>query len=642
MIIHIQDAHLNYEAQKNLAHILEELIDKYDLKLILVEGGKGDVGLSHFRKYPKDRRDRIAEKYLRKGLISGEEYLDIISDYPLKIYGIENEKLYQENVKLFFEIENFRKEAEAYLNQIKVKINLLKQRLFNKEELTFDKEKELFSKNGDFQKYISYLKKISKNLNINISAKYPNLNVISNLQALEGKIEFDTARKERDRLIGLLTKILYKQELGELLAKSLEFRTNKLSTSEYYQYLKNLAANAGIIFEDYKKLAQYIKYISIYEQVDPEGVFNEIDLLETEIKNKYFTNKTQKKIDDISCNLSILTDFVNLKLLPHKYARYTNNKSDFSIESWISFINQWLKRYGNEKLKIINTPIDNKLEKLERFYKIVAERDIGFVDNALKTMDESNEDIAILITGGFHTTNLTHLFKEKQISYIVIAPKVNACNPDDNLYSSVLKLKNLSQLRPRATKGTIVAQLIEGELAGKATSIIEHQSLRIPLKSEHSVVAESEAVSQLNETESKAQLTTPKKIFFIARRVLKTACQWFAVCLISIYLIGCATYQIAYRAVHDEGQQFIQDASGVNRAQEDRLIKFKNRRIDLSTYHTWLKQLWMRIGKEYEGIAKGTIPYQLGSNKPVAIGFMHDVRELSRYGYVYENPSLSL
>jgi hypothetical protein len=73
-IIQIQDAHCNYEAQKNLAQILEYLVTERKLKLIMVEGGSGDVSLSFLRSYAdKKTREAVADKYLRMGKISGEE-----------------------------------------------------------------------------------------------------------------------------------------------------------------------------------------------------------------------------------------------------------------------------------------------------------------------------------------------------------------------------------------------------------------------------------------------------------------------------------------------------------------------------------------------------------------------------------------
>src|SRR3989338_4454641 len=49
IIIHIQEAHTNYEAQQHIVSILERLIKEHGLKLVMVEGGEGDVSLSYLR-----------------------------------------------------------------------------------------------------------------------------------------------------------------------------------------------------------------------------------------------------------------------------------------------------------------------------------------------------------------------------------------------------------------------------------------------------------------------------------------------------------------------------------------------------------------------------------------------------------------
>ena len=98
LIVHIQDAHVNYEGQKSLARILENLIEEHGIELVLVEGGFGDVGLSSLRYFStQKRREEIADTYLKKGMIAGEEYLDIISDFrqasslPVAAYNVSGE-----------------------------------------------------------------------------------------------------------------------------------------------------------------------------------------------------------------------------------------------------------------------------------------------------------------------------------------------------------------------------------------------------------------------------------------------------------------------------------------------------------------------------------------------------------------------
>ena len=60
LIVHIQDAHCNYEGQMNEARILEALIKDYDLTLIIPEGQINDKNLQYLReKLPTLEREDI-------------------------------------------------------------------------------------------------------------------------------------------------------------------------------------------------------------------------------------------------------------------------------------------------------------------------------------------------------------------------------------------------------------------------------------------------------------------------------------------------------------------------------------------------------------------------------------------------------
>ncbi len=110
-IIHIQDAHSNYSGQMNLANTLDELMTKYKIQNILVEGGSKDNSLTEIKKIaPKSVWQTVAKKFLLEGKIQGEEYLNLISDHPMKILGIEDRPLYFEGLKHYAELEQKREE----------------------------------------------------------------------------------------------------------------------------------------------------------------------------------------------------------------------------------------------------------------------------------------------------------------------------------------------------------------------------------------------------------------------------------------------------------------------------------------------------------------------------------------------------
>ena len=129
-IVHIQDAHTNYEAQQHIVSILEQLVKERGLKLIMVEGSEGDVSLAYLRRYgPPENRKQVANKYLKAGIISAEEYLDIVSDHSLILWGIEQKDLYDLNVEAFLAAESLRESLAPLLASTRDAVEQLKPRL---------------------------------------------------------------------------------------------------------------------------------------------------------------------------------------------------------------------------------------------------------------------------------------------------------------------------------------------------------------------------------------------------------------------------------------------------------------------------------------------------------------------------------
>jgi hypothetical protein len=74
------------------------------------------------------------------------------------------------------------------------------------------------------------------------------------------------------------------------------------------------------------------------------------------------------------------------------------------------------------------------------FYEVARERDVAMVENALKRIEEFKVPVAVLIAGGFHTPAFERLFKDKRVSYAVVAPKVGKVTEADTAkYHRVLK-----------------------------------------------------------------------------------------------------------------------------------------------------------------------------------------------------------
>ncbi|NQT06949.1 MAG: 6-phosphofructokinase [Candidatus Omnitrophica bacterium] len=438
MIVHIQDAHVNYEGQKNLAHILNKLVEKHGIRLVLVEGGSDYVGLSLLRHFStKKQREAIADRYLRNGRIAGEEYLDIVSDPGLKfdVYGIEDKRLYKSNLDQFIKIDKFSNGANDFISLLESSLKTLKNRFYSKELKGHEAKRiEYEEERLELVPYAQYLADKKKDL-----TQYSEIGALLKTYKLEEYIDFIEVNKERDDFITALSKELPKEKLNALLKKSVDFKANLISPKDFYLYIKDLGTDRDVDIRDYRNLNIYTYYIRLFEDIKREKLFSEIKSLESVIREGLCKNDTQRELGKVTNDLALINNFVSLRLSPNDLKEYKSRKKDFNTGKWIKFLNKTAK---SKKLATAfvdyNPVIDINLKKLERFYETAGKRDNAFFKNAIELMKDKNEKRAVLITGGFHTESLMPMFRDEGYSYIVVSPNI-LYKTDLGLYHSLLK-----------------------------------------------------------------------------------------------------------------------------------------------------------------------------------------------------------
>ena len=105
IVIHIQDSHANYEAQKNYAQALERVVTPHfngSKKLMAMEGAEGPLDVTLFKTIPdKKIQSTVVDYFMKNGYLNGAEYFAIYGSNDLVLYGVEEMKLYQENLEVF-------------------------------------------------------------------------------------------------------------------------------------------------------------------------------------------------------------------------------------------------------------------------------------------------------------------------------------------------------------------------------------------------------------------------------------------------------------------------------------------------------------------------------------------------------------
>ncbi|MEI8175981.1 MAG: hypothetical protein WCG78_03855 [Candidatus Omnitrophota bacterium] len=439
LIVHIQDAHTNYEAQKNAADILEELINKYGLYLILVEGGSRDVSLNHYRENaPLETRKQNADKALREGIIAGEEYLNIASDYPMKLQGIEDRGVYDQNMVAFLGVDKGKDEALAYIKTIAGFINVLKPRIYTKEAKELDDMRVGFkAATVGLADYTRYLDDTTRQRKIDLGA-YPNFKKLMDTTRIEKEIDFTLVEKERAEVIDLLSKKMDQAAMGEMLTRSVDFKAGKLTPAQYHNYLKDVIADNKADLKKYPNLEKYIRYIAVYESLDSAALFKELKNIQEKVEQALVTDEEAKRFLRISKDVEFLEGFINLQLSPDDFEYYKQNEGNFNIPAWARFVNSQAAKYKlNRTVPDDTGAIDKVMPSVRDFYTVARKRDDIFMNNAKKYMDAEGVNFAVLIAGGFHTPPLTKLFQDNKISYLVVSPKVLK-QTDEKLYHKIL------------------------------------------------------------------------------------------------------------------------------------------------------------------------------------------------------------
>lgn len=440
LIFHIQDIHVNYEAQKNLANILEYLIETYGLSVILVEGGITDKDFSYIRDWaPIEERRKKADQLMKEGVISGETYVDIASDYPLKFQGIEEQRLYEKNMEIYLEVEKFRPDVLNIIEGFKKCADKLKRYIYTSRLKKFDKEMSRYAAEKiELTKYIEFLDEIAVKEALDLTS-FINFTLLLETSRMEKRINFKKAEAERDRFVRECSKSSEKESIEKLILMSVRHKQGDLSAGEFYGYLRELRIKKDIDLKGYKNLDMYTDYIAKYERLDKERFYTELKRVEAEIARALCKNDEQRELYMISKNIGLIERLTVLKLSPEDFLYLQKNKKEFDFQGWSTYIDKNLTRFRvNLKLPKDLSPMTNNLKTMEAFYKISYERDDAFLRNSLKKMEKENEDMAVLIAGGYHTKNLTRLFVKNGISYLVITPYLSK-KTDERLYDKILK-----------------------------------------------------------------------------------------------------------------------------------------------------------------------------------------------------------
>ena len=464
LLIHIQEAHTNLEGQRHLVGILERLIVQQHLKLILVEGGSGDVSLTYLRDFSSpEHRKEVAEKYLQLGILSGEEYLNVVSDEPLPLWGVERNDLYQRNVQAFMEVDLLRAEAQPILAGLRQAIEALKPAVFDPELIELQAKRAAFEQEQlGLAGYAEFLDGLAARHAV-AKETFPNLARFLEVHRLEPAIQLDQVQQEQRACLARLGVRMERAAFEALMAKAPKAAEGKPldsargkrapNAAEFYAALAQQAAATGLDLQPYPSLSRYLRYVTQSAGINPSALSDELEQLAGRVRAQLSAAPESRQLSDIDVQVDLVQKLADLALAPDEYARFqalTSNpergeaesKDDGMCAGWARGLNDLQARHNLARSAFERlTFLQGMLPTVQRFYTAANDRDQALIDNTLAKLRRSGERVAVLITGGFHAPRITELLKAEGVGVAVVAPKVTQAT-DEQLYRAVLKYKS--------------------------------------------------------------------------------------------------------------------------------------------------------------------------------------------------------
>ncbi|MBI4971751.1 MAG: protein kinase [Candidatus Omnitrophica bacterium] len=380
LVILLQEAHVNYGAQKNIVATLEYFQKKFktlglpENVTIALEGNPAmkEIDPVIFRAFPQPKVTRkVTDSFMRDGKIDGAEFYAINSNPNARLFGIDDPALYQKNLQAFKLFRADQENVKSDLKQIRAEVERLKEKVYAKPLKDLEESRKRFGRDtASLRLHLRVLAGAAKLKNFSIT-DYPLVLAMQNL--------FD-------------------QETT-LAPKSLEEKMRAIRSYEFFDQMSRLEEN-------------------LYEELA--------------------FSRDEKLLVSVDRYLALLEKLVEFSLTQNDYKHLENSwRSISDSEAWKSLDDLSRRRNSHFQSWNLISGLLKPLEVAKEFYQSAKERDSALIQNLEKLINVTGQKIIFVVAGGFHMEGMTSRLRSDGISYIALTPMAN---PDEgnSLYWSRL------------------------------------------------------------------------------------------------------------------------------------------------------------------------------------------------------------
>lgn len=409
-LLHIQDAHANYSAQKKIQQILEHLTERYGFDLLFLEGGSGLLDPERLQLFENSEiNNQVWDALAQKGEVGGAELFLLNTDQLVQAYGIEEADLYWENFTDFRQVLSERKANESFLNQINLSLSAIGSRQSNRQLKSFIKEWLMYQDSqSDVLRHLETLHQSAKTaLHLDLSdtklqRQWPNLVRYFKLQSHAKDFDLKQAKKELKHLTVILEEGGVENSwvvgLQVFLEQGSDDKDSQKEPRRFLERFYERVKPLGFQFQDYPALSLILATVTLQEEVQAEGLFREIESLSESILSHLAKTEKEKSWVELYQRWLSLKGLFRLELTREKLQKILSDPEPFRPSVLIDDMHHLSARHTSISLQ---QGWDQTFKQAILFYQHALKRDQAMVTEAIQQMKDLKKDRAVIITGLF-------------------------------------------------------------------------------------------------------------------------------------------------------------------------------------------------------------------------------------------------
>jgi hypothetical protein len=444
MIIHIQDAHANLEAARNMAKTIAHFARHAGIDTVAVEGSAGEIDPLALTSFPSaSTRRGVADFFLREAKLNGAEYLAVTKRLPIRLFGVEDSGLYQANRSVFLKAIAHSQENARRLAALKLVLDFLAGEVLGEELRQLASWKKKIAENPRaLADFIPWIARLAQARNVPLES-YPRLARFLRALELDASLDRKKTARELTRLVRHFQARKDVHSALRLARLRAALDTRRSAARGKSDDLRRLVAATDLEAPAYRNALAYLELTELIEGIGVD-LYEDLANLEGAIKTHLFRNQDERRIDLLMTVFETASHLFSFALTSREAGFFYSHRRLFlaeKIERSVSVLAEKRRLRGLPPMPDAWEIWDRELDQIQRFYELALKRDRILLKNTLAQMRRSGRKTAILVTGGFHTAGLTQEMRRQGISHVIIAPRItrhDARDAEESLYRATV------------------------------------------------------------------------------------------------------------------------------------------------------------------------------------------------------------